>query len=295
VFLDRIVYTPFPNSAVQLANLQSGALDMIERMAPTDAPTVKANPHLRLLPAQGIAYQGLFFNLHHGPLADNPLGRDKRVRQALEKSIDRTVLNQVVLDGQFVPSNQVEAPGTPYWNPAHPVPPRDLAGAKALLKEAGYDKVSVSMIIANSPVAQQTGELIQSMAAEAGFDIKLRVLEANAGYQAAINGDYQITTGIWSGRADPDGNIAIWVASDGFLNWSQYRNATIDDLLVKARSVTDIAQRRPLYFQISDIYLDEMPFMVLYHQNWLFATSDKVSGFTPVPDGLIRPQGMKLN
>jgi hypothetical protein len=35
--------------------------------------------------------------------------------------------------------------------------------------------------------------------------------------------------------------------------------------------------------------------LTLYNLTWLFAHSARVSGFVPVPDGLIRFQGMKLD
>jgi peptide/nickel transport system substrate-binding protein len=292
--LDRITYQPIPDTSVRLVNLQSGQLDLIERMAPSDAAAVQRDARLRLLVAPGLAYQALSFNLANGPAANTPFGKDARVREAFEKSIDRTVLNQVVFEGMHIPSNQTEAPGTPYWNAALPVPPRDIAGARALLKAAGAEHVTVTLIVANSPISQQTGELIQSMAAEAGFDIKLQAMEANAGVAVAQRGDYQMTNVIWSGRADPDGNIAIWLAKDGFLNWGKYDNPAFDDLLVKARSVTDPGLRAPLYRQISEIYLRDRPLMVLYHQNWIFGTSARLTGFFPVPDGLIRPQNLDL-
>jgi peptide/nickel transport system substrate-binding protein len=119
-------------------------------------------------------------------------------------------------------------------------------------------------------------------------------MEANAALAASQHGDYQMVDGIWSGRADPDGNLSILLASDGFANWGHYNNPHLDALLTNARSITDMRERRALYRQISDIYLDEVPFFVLYHQNWLFATTDRLSGFTPMPDGLIRPQGLRL-
>ncbi|MCX7382146.1 MAG: ABC transporter substrate-binding protein [Alphaproteobacteria bacterium] len=294
VHLDRIVYRPYADSNIRLINLQSGQLDLIERMPPSDATRVKADPKLRLLTSPAIAYQSLFINLAHGPMADNPLGKDARVREAFEKSIDRVVLNQVIGEGMFVPSNQAESPSSPYWNAGRPVPPRDLAGAKALLKAAGYEKVSFELLTYNAPIAQQTAELIQAMAGEAGFDIKLKMMEANAATQAAINGEYQMTTGIWSGRADPDGNIAIWLAKDGFLNWGRYDNPALDALLVKARGVTDVAARKGMYAEISDIYLKDRPFVVMYHQTWLFGTTERLSGFAPVPDGLLRPQGIQI-
>ena len=245
---------------------------------------------LKLISQAALAYYSISINL---AAADSPL-KDPRVREAFEAAIDRTVINQVVMDGQFIPSNQFEAPGSRYWDPDHPVPARDLTKAKALLKQAGQEHASFTLLIGNDPVAQQVGQVIQSLAAEAGFDIKLQSAEANAQVAAARSGHYQATEVIWSGRPDPDGNVAIWLACDGFLNWGKYCNPKFDDLLARARGVTDVAQRQALYKQLVDVYLADRPHIVLYHAKWLWALSDKVSGFAPTPDGLIRPQGMAI-
>jgi peptide/nickel transport system substrate-binding protein len=289
VKLDRIVYQPIPDTTVRLVNLQAGQLDMVERLGPTDVATVKKNPKLKLMSQTALAYYTLGINL----AADTPL-KDPRIREALEAAIDRNVINQVVMDGQFIPSNQFEAPGSRYWDSDRPVPPRDLAKAKALLKQAGMERPVFSLTIGNSPVEQQVGQVIQSLAGEAGFDIKLHAMEANALVAAGKTGDYNAVVVIWSGRPDPDGNVAIWLACDGFLNWGKYCNPKFDDLLTRARGVTDVAQRQALYKQLVDVYLADRPHIVLYHAKWLWALSDKVSGFTPTPDGMIRPQGMVI-
>jgi peptide/nickel transport system substrate-binding protein len=288
--LDRIVYHPQPDTTVRLVNLQAGQLDMVERLGPTDVVTVKKNPKLRLISQPALAYYSMSINL----AADSPL-KDPRVRAALEASIDRSVLNQVVFDEQFIPSNQFEAPGSRYWDPDRPVPPRDLAKARTLLKEAGQEHPAFTLLIGNGPVEQQVGQVLQSMAAEAGFDMKLQSAEANALVAAGRAGNYQATVVIWSGRPDPDGNVAIWLACDGFLNWGKYCNPRFDELLARARGVTDVAKRQALYRQLVDIYQTDRPHIVLYHAKWLWALSDKVSGFSPTPDGLIRPQGMMLS
>ncbi len=295
VSLDRIVYQPIPDTTVRLVNLEAGKLDMVERLAPTDVAKVKADPHLRLASITALAYYTLSINL----AAPGPLAHDPRVRAALEASIDRVALNQVVMDGQFTPSNQFEAPDTTYWNAQRPVPPRDVARARMLAGEAGVTSrdaphPTFTLITGNSPVETQVGEVIQSMAGEAGFDIKLQTMEANAEIAAGKAGAYDAMLVLWSGRADPDGNVSIWLACDGFLNWGKYCNPTFDDVLTRAREVTDVAQRQALYRQLSDIYLEDRPHIVLYHLKWLWGLSDKVSGFTPMPDGVIRPQGIKL-
>jgi peptide/nickel transport system substrate-binding protein len=290
IHLDRIVYQPIPDTTVRLVNLQAGQLDMVERLGPTDAATVKKNPKLKLVTSTALAYYTISINL---AAPDSPL-KDKQVRAAFEAAIDRNVINQVVMDGQYVPSNQFEAPGSTYWDPAHPVPARDLAKAKALLAQAGVPHPGFTLLVDNNPVQQQVGQVIQSMAAEAGFDIKLQSAEANALVSAAKAGRYDATLVIWSGRPDPDGNVAIWLQCDGFLNWGKYCNPKFDDLLAKARGVTDIAARQALYRQVADLYLADRPHLVLYHAKWLWALSDKVTGFVPTPDGMIRPQGIAV-
>jgi peptide/nickel transport system substrate-binding protein len=295
IHFDHILFRTIVDGSVRLVNLQSGALDMVNRLAPTDANAVKSNGKLRLVTSPSLGYQLLVFNVAHGPASDNPFSRDARVRQAFEKSIDRAALNQVVFDGIYVPSNQTEAPGSRYWNSAHPVPGRDLAGARALLKQAGITgRIPVSMTISNDPINSQVGQVIQSMAAEAGFDVTLQQQESSAMVAAGQAGDFQISLSIWSGRPDPDGNASIWMTCTGFLNWGKYCNKSLDTLFAQAAGTPDPDKRVPVYRQISDTYLTEMPDMVLFHFTWLWAMSDKVGNFVPMPDGLMRPAGMTL-
>ena len=206
---------------MRLVNLQTGQLDMLEELAPSDAAKVEKDPKLKLRGVTSLGYEAIDINLAHGPAADNPLGKDARVRAALEAAIDRNALNQVVMDGRFVPDNQAELPTSPYFNTALPVPARDVARAKALLKEAGHDRVTFSLRTLNTPADMQIGEVLQSMAAEAGIDIKLVAGETNANIQAMNAGEYQANLVIWSGRSDPDFNIVQFLACDGFQNWGK--------------------------------------------------------------------------
>ena len=145
IHLDRIIFRPIADSTVRLVNLQTGQLDMLEELAPSDAAKVEKDPKLRLRGVTSLGYEAIDVNLAHGPAADNPLAKDPRVRAALEAAIDRNALNQVVMDGRFVPDNQAELPTSAYFNKDFSIPPRDLAKAKALLKEAGYDRVTFSL------------------------------------------------------------------------------------------------------------------------------------------------------
>ncbi|HWD60072.1 MAG TPA: ABC transporter substrate-binding protein [Stellaceae bacterium] len=292
--IDRVTYTPVPDTTVRLAGLRSGGFDIIDRLAASDIAAVKSDPALNYVEVTALGYYLLSINVNNGPRADNPLGKDKRVREALDLSIDRKILNDVVFDGKFVPSNQFEAPGSRYWDAAHPVPGRDVAAAKKLLAEAGTPHPSFTLSVGTGTTDLQVAQTLQAMASEAGFDIKLQATEAATMVQKNAAGDYQAGLAIWSGRPDPDGNIAIWIACDGFLNWGKYCSADLDKALAAARMTTDPAARAKLYAQAADIYLADRPALVLYHFKWLWGVSRKVTGLVPNPDGLIRLAGMKV-
>ena len=151
IFIDKITYLPIVDGTVRLANLRSGGLDLIERVLATDIKTVRDNPKLKLSKAVSLGFFGLLINVANGPKADNPLGKDARVRRAFELSLDREALNQVVFNGEFVPGNQWVSPQNPYY---HEVcrSQRDLAQAKALMKEAGVTgRVPIDFMVSNTP------------------------------------------------------------------------------------------------------------------------------------------------
>ena len=172
--LDRIVYLPIPDSTVRLANLRSGGLDLIERVAAADLDTVRKDTRLKLATIIGLGYTGITINLANGERSKTPLGQDARVRQALELSIDRDALNQVVFNGEFQPGNQWVAPSNPYYIKEVPLPGRDVTKAKALLAAASAPNPVVELNAVNNPEALQTAQVIQAMAKESGFDIRIQ-------------------------------------------------------------------------------------------------------------------------
>ena len=292
--LDRIEFRIATDATVRRVNLQSGGFDVIGRLAPTDVAAVQANRALRVLSSPSLGYQILTFNLARGPQAQTPFARDPRVREAFEKSIDREALNQVVYEGRYVPSNQTEAPGSRYYATAHPVPKRDLPGARALLKAAGVERPRVGLIVGSDPVSSQVGQVIQAMAGEAGFDIQLTMMESATEVAATKAGDYQAAMVIWSGRPDPDGNLSIWLACKGFLNWTGYCNPALDQVMSRAAQTTESAERARLYAEAAGTWLADRPYMILYHFTWLWGARAGVVGLTPRPDGLLRWEGVRI-
>jgi len=192
VHIDKIVYQPIESSTVRLANLRAGALDIIERSLATDAPTVKKDPKLKLASVVELGYQSLTINVTNGPRAKTPLGENPKVRRALELAIDRQALVDVVFNGEFLPGNQWISPRHAMYQESIPVPKRDAAAAKKLLAEAGVNTpLAIEVMVPNNPEARQAAEVMQAMAREAGFDLKIRVTEFATALKLAEQGDFE--------------------------------------------------------------------------------------------------------
>jgi peptide/nickel transport system substrate-binding protein len=294
VKLPGVVFRTIVDANVRKVNLEAGALDISQRIAPTDANTIAKNPKLRLEKRPSLGFVPIEINVGNGERAKSPLGSDARVRRAFSLAIDRAALNQVAFDGQYVPSNQMEAPGSAYFDPDYPVPARDVAAAKKLLAEAGVSHVTFTLLIGTDPLDGQVAQIIQSMVAEAGFEMKISVQDATAQVAATQRGDFDASLLLWSGRADPDGNMPIWLSSKGFTNWGHYNNLAFDKLIEQGAAVDEPAQRMGFYRQAVAMAQADMPDVVIYHWSMLWGVSKKVGGFAGRPDGLWRPEGMTL-
>ncbi|HMC17040.1 MAG TPA: ABC transporter substrate-binding protein [Albitalea sp.] len=295
VHFDRISYTPIPDATVRLANLKSGQLDFIERVASSDMEKLAADKKFKLARITEIGYQGLTVNVGKSELAQkNPLGRDPRVREALELSLDRQGLAQVVMDNEATVGNQWVAPTNPFYAKNVPVPKRDVARAKALLKEAGVPNPSVTLLTPTNTDQQRLALVVQAMAREAGFDVKIQATEFATSLNMADKGEFELYVLAWSGRADPDGNAFSFHACKQPLNYAGYCNAEVDNLLTQARTAREPAERKKVYEQVAARVLKDRPIIYLYHRNWLWAYTPRLSGVRNVPDGLLRVTGLKM-
>ncbi len=294
VFIDRVVFLPIVDATVRLANLKSGGLDLIERVLATDIKDVRSDKRLVLSTAPELGYFGLTINVGNDK-TKGALSQSEKVRQALDLSLDREALNQVVFNGEFTPGNQWVSPSHPYYQKAFPIRPRDVEKAKALLKEAGVTvPVPVDLMVTKGAENEAVSQVIQSMAAEAGFDLKIRVIEFATSFKQAQAGEFQIFQINWSGRIDPDGNSYVFLHAKAPQNDGGYSSPEADKLMEDGRLVADPAQRKAIYEKLTKIVLNDEPIIYLYHRKLLFAHTTKLEGYKQMPDGLVRVIGLKF-
>jgi peptide/nickel transport system substrate-binding protein len=185
-------------------------------------------------------------------------------------------------------------PNNAFYAKNVPVPKRDVARAKALLKEAGVPNPSFTLMTPTTSDAQRIAQVVQAMAKEAGFDVKIQSTEFATSINLADKGQYEAYVLAWSGRADPDGNLFSFYGCKQPLNYAGECRADWDELLKRSRTTLDQAGRIKVFATLAADVVKERPIVYLFHRHWLYAFNKKMSGFRSIPDGLIRVQGLKM-
>lgn len=295
IHFDKLEYIPIVNSAVRLANLQAGALDLVEYIVPTDVPAVEKDPKLRIAMDTSLAYNGITFNTGNGPASKTAIGEHAKLRRAFELAIDRDALIHVVYNGLYTPVAQANPPSSKFYVPSVVPPKRDIAAAKALVAASGVKPpIPVTLLVPNSPDLLQAAQVIQAMVQPAGFDLKIRAMEFASGMAAARSGDFQAYFIGWSGRADADGNMYSFLHSGLGFNYGHYDNPKVNALLDQAREAPTIEGRKAIYAEIWKIEREDMPIIYLWSPKNIVGLKKSLLGFRPVPDGIIRVQGMRF-
>lgn len=296
IHLGRVVFRTIIDNTATVANLRAGSIDIAGAIVPSNVKAVAADPKTRIITSPALGYLRIEINVGHGPRGQGPMA-DVRVRKAFEAAIDRAAINDVVYNGMYTPNAQAIPPSSPFYDAALKPPGRDLALARRLLVEAGVKlPVAISMNVPNSPTSLQTAEVIQSMVAEAGFDLKINAMEFATSLSAQAQGDFETYLITWSGRSDPDGNLWTFLHSgpQGAGAATGYANPQMDHLLDAAREAIDVKARAELYHQVVELAERDLPIMTVYTPVNIVGVSARLSGFKPVPDGIIRPQGLML-
>jgi len=287
VKLSRIVFRIITDNSARAANLRSRDINVLDRIASTD---------LRVLKATSIGYQGISINIGNkngiGKPFQNvgtPIASKRALRQAFELSLDRKVINKVVFGGTVLPGCLPIPPVSPYFDPKITCPGRNIAKARQLVNSSGMAKpVHVSLMIGTDQVNARLGQVIQSMAKDAGFQVDLAPTEFVTALRRQDQGNYQMFAVGWSGRVDPDGNIYQFVHSKGSLNNLGWSSGRMDLLLDNARKAATPKARKKLYHEVYKILRTDLPLLYLYYPVNRHGVTANVKGVRLYGDGLIR-------
>src|SRR5947207_13410882 len=155
------------------------------------------------------------------------------------------------MDGEAQVGNQWVAPSNRYYGKSAPIPKRNVERAKQLLKKAGVTNPSFTLMTPTTSDAQRLAQVVQAMAKEAGFDVKIQSTEFSTSLNLADKGQFEAYVLAWSGRADPDGNLHSQLSCGGPTNYSGFCSKEVDALINETRVNLDPAKRAAAYDKIA--------------------------------------------
>ena len=292
--IKRIFIRPMREASDRRRALEKGDIDIAEAMLVDQIPALEAAKDVTVRQYDGQDVNYVYINTTK-PALDNKL-----VRQALSYAVDYKGMIESVMQGQ---AKQLRGPipeGMWGHDPEAFMFSYDPAKAKALLKEAGYEKGLKLTLIYSERRAywEQIAAILQSNLADIGVELKLELM-ANATLRERVAAkDYELCLGAWSPDfADPYMFANFWYESQfhGMAgNRAFYTSEAADALLKKATVSPDHEERVQLYKEAQKLVIEDAPYILLFQSKTVVPMRSSVKGyvFNPMLESMYNFEAM---
>ena len=280
--LDEILVRIVPGTAGQRAFLQRGEADLQLHVPTADAAFVRGLADYRLVVAPSYAWWHFWLN------TEDPVLKDRAVRQALAHGLDKAAITSTVMGGIVQPLDAVLPPAHWAHNPSVKHYAHDPARARALLDEAGWKPgaggirekdgkpLAVEVLnIAGEAERLQVVQIVQAGWRQIGVDAKIKTIDAPAFPPTMSKGEYQAAYGWFGEELEPVFNL--WLGT----NWQRYRNEPGLELLRQALVTPARAKRIELIRGFQAQAAEDVPTLPLAPRVLLNAASKRLRGYAP--------------
>jgi len=325
-YLDKVVVRITPSREAGMVMIQTGEVDFLWDLIEGVVPDLEDKEGVVLNITAGLGSERLVLNLADPALdaTDDPLNHphpllgDLTVRKALEASINKDELNEVLLFGAATVGTKEYNIGWPSEGCDIPTSTYDPEAAKALLDEAGFTdedgdgirecngclyadpgtplRLKLQTTTGNQ-LREQTEQLIIEYWADVGIDGYIENVPSSelfgswASGAFRKHGQFDVLMYTTNGGTDPHSQLDGYFGTDQIpteansgsgYNYSRWINP-VDDKLKAAGINPDIEQRKALYCDVMAAIADELPHIYLYDRAEIHATREGLVGYEPNP------------
>ncbi len=293
---DKVVISHVSDPTTQLQMLQKGDADMIGNLQTDLVDQAKADPNITISVDQSLDENYLamtsacpdeikakfpdIYKTLQSPDSFAILCK-KEVRQAVALAIDYDGITKAVLNGYGTRAPSIIPIGIIGVDPTKTVG-RDLAKAKELLAAAGYPNgVTFDLYYASNATRDTVAAKIKNDLAEAGITLNLKPLEQSVYLTEMRAQQLPMAFGGWT----PDYlDVTMWTdyfglgdRSIAFRMW--FQNADANKLATEIRTTADPAVRKDAVEKLQAVFMDQMPFTMLYQVQYVHAFRSDLKGF----------------
>ncbi len=290
--VDIIRLDVVPEPSVRMIALQTGDADSSAwPLLVEDSLTLKDDPNFQVFSTPSNS-------IKHFPLNTTlPQLSDKQVRKAMMHALDRQRIIDDLWSGTAQVAHSNIPPSSFYYKADLPQYEFDPEKAAAMLDEAGWvlgddgirekDGVKLSFTcttITGDQARRPIAELAQLMLADVGIDMQLAEAPVASILEAMPAGTMDASLFNWTyniNAVEPDPFSTLH--TDGGNNFCNFSNARMDELISQGVQVVDPEERKVIYDEVQEIFVDEVPCLFLQFDEWLIPFSRRVEGLPEDP------------
>ncbi|MEC9198337.1 MAG: ABC transporter substrate-binding protein [Pseudomonadota bacterium] len=286
--LDNLIFAITPDASVRYQKLQAGECHVMPYPNPADIADMKSAEGVKMMEQEGLNVGYLAYNTKVAPF-DKP-----EVRKALNMAIDKQAIIDVVFQGSGQIAKNPIPPTMWSYNDAVQDDAYDPEAAKQALADAGVSDLSMkiwAMPVQRpyNPNARRMAELMQEDFAKIGVNVEIVSYEWGEYLDRSkdLDRDGAVLLG-WTGdNGDPDNFLAVLLGCDGVggSNRAQWCYEPFNDVIQKAKTITDQAERTKLYEEAQVIFKEQAPWATIAHSVVFMPMRPEVEGYVVHPLG----------
>jgi dipeptide transport system substrate-binding protein len=288
--IDDLIFAITPDASVRWAKLQKGECHVMPYPNPADLDAIRKDPNVTVLEQPGLNIGYLAYNTTKKPFDD------VRVRKAFNMAMNKQAIIDAVYLSTGVAAINPIPPTMWSYNKNIKDDPYNPEAAKKLLAEAGYpngletDLWAMPVQRPYNPNAKRIAELMQADLAKIGVKAEIKSFEWGEYRKRAQAGEHQMAQLGWTGdNGDPDNFLNTLLgcaaAKSNGSNIAKFCYQPFEDLVQKAKSVSDQAERTALYEKAQVIFKEQAPWFTIAHSVQLKPVRKDVVDFKLSPFG----------
>jgi len=274
--ITRLAVRIIPDNSTRESELLKGSADLAINadFDPVTVETLRKATGIKVEMTDGTNITHLGVNLQ------DPILKDRRVRQALAYAMDREAIIRDVLRGQATPARSILPPSQWAYEPNVTVYNHDPDRARRLLTEAGKSNLKLSLKTSPLSISRKIGEALQEQMRRVGVDLELQSLERQKLTEDMLQGNFQLYLNILvGGNQSPDIFKLVYSSKSippNGQNRSRYINPQLDKLLDEAETAPK-ERRKEIFSQVQKILADDLPQIYLWYPATIVVFRDRIS------------------
>jgi len=276
-YMDTVIFKEVPTSATRLSLLKGGSVDIAQFIQPLEYSALRNATGVSVDAVKASFAIWIELNTKFKPFDD------VKIRRAMNFALPREEILKAVFQSLAGKQTGCIPEIYPFFTDKFWQYDTDLDKAKALLPEAGLKDGFKSTLTydAGNPVQEPIAILFQTSLRKIGVEISLNKVPAATFYDFVTKREQPMIFYLDSPWVpDPGYSLQLYFNSDSYVDYSNYVNQQVNELIRSGLQTLDPAARQEIFTKAQQIVMDDAPWTFIAWPRYVLARRSNLKGFT---------------